>query len=531
MAFVDTRTLADGETIEADICIIGAGPAGLAIATAFEGDSTRIALLESGDIGYDEDTQALAAGEVVGIPYPDLDVARLRMLGGSSNHWGGNIRPMDALDFEVRDWIPNSGWPFGLAELRPYYERAAAFCGVPNEAFEIEHQRGAVGTEPWRFTDDAITTQVFQTVGGEARALGLYHEERLEQAANITTYLFANVVDVVTDALATRVNELTIKTLNDKTLTARAKHYVLAAGGIENPRILLLANKTKTAGLGNADDLVGRYFMEHLTSPDFAVLLPSDPQLDFRFYKDFEADWGETWGMLTFSEETQRQAGLVNARFQAATITNEFNKNIDEPGMQSLAKLVRAGASGRVPDELERHLANVIADIDDVAQSGYYRLFHHPDYPLVSIDLVVISEQIPNPESRVFLGEETDRFGQRRCVLDWRLTELDSENLIRISDQAQRQFGRSGLGRVRIQLPEGGYSSINPHPHYHHMGTTRMDKDPKRGVVDADCRLHELPNLFVAGSSVFPTVGNVNPTLTIIALAYRLSDHLKGLKS
>ncbi len=531
MAFVDTRSLANGETIEADICIIGAGPAGIAIATAFEGDSTRIALLESGDIGYDEETQALAAGEVVGIPYPDLDVVRLRMLGGSTNHWGGNIRPMDALDFEVRDWIPNSGWPFGLEELRPYYKRAATFCGVPNEGFEIESQRSAVGADPWVFEDDAITTQVFQTVGGEARALGLYHEEALEQAANITTYLFANVVDIVTDALSNQVRELTVKTLNDKTLKARAKYYVLAAGGIENPRILLLANKTRPAGLGNENDLVGRYFMEHLTSPDFALLFPSDPQLDFRFYKDFEADWGETWGMLTFSEETQRQGGLVNARFQAATITNEFNKNIDNPGMQSLATLVRSGSSGRVPDELERHLANVIADIDDVAESGYYRFFHHPNYPLISIDLVVISEQIPNPESRVYLGEDKDRFGQNRCVLDWRLTDFDSDNLTRISDQIQRQFGRSGLGRVRIQLPEGGYARINPHPHYHHMGTTRMDNDPKRGVVDANCRLHEASNLYVAGSSVFPTVGNVNPTLTIIALAYRLADHLKGLDS
>lgn len=531
MAFVDTRTLADGEVIDADICIIGAGPAGMAIATAFEGDSTRIALLESGDIGFDEETQALAAGEVVGIPYPDLDGVRLRMLGGSSNHWGGNIRPMDALDFEVRDWIPNSGWPFGLEELLPYYKRAASFCGVPNEAFEIESQEAAVGASPWDFVDDAITTQVFQTVGGEARALGAYHEETLENSSGVTTYLFANVVDITTDDLSSRVRELTIKTLNDKTLKARAKHYVLAAGGIENPRILLLANKTRPAGLGNENDLVGRYFMEHLTSPDFALLFPSDPQLDFRFYKDYEADWGETWGMLTFSEEIQRQAGLVNARFQAAKITNEFNKNIDEPGMQSLAKLVQSGSSGRVPDELEQHLANVIADIDDVAQSGYYRLFHHPDYPLVSIDLVVISEQIPNPDSRVYLSQEKDRFGQNRCVLDWRLTDLDSENLTRISDQIQRQFGRSELGRVRIQLPEGGYKNINPHPHYHHMGTTRMDEDPKRGVVDANCRLHEVSNLYVAGSSVFPTVGNVNPTLTIIALAYRLADHLKGLKS
>ncbi|WP_282604535.1 FAD-dependent oxidoreductase [Pelagibius sp. Alg239-R121] len=531
MAFVDTRSLADGEVIEADICVIGAGPAGVAIATAFAGDSTRIALLESGDIGYDEETQALAAGEVVGIPYPDLEGVRLRMLGGSTNHWGGNIRPLDAIDFEVRDWVPHSGWPFGLDELLPYYRRAAEFCGVPHEAFEIAAQQSAVGASPWPFADDAVTSQVFQTVGGEARALGLYHEEALEQASNVTTYLFANVVDIKTDDLASKVSELTIKTLNEKTLTARASHYVLAAGGIENPRILLLANKTRTAGLGNQNDLVGRYFMEHLTSPDFAALFPSDPQLDFRFYKDFEAEWGETWGILTLSEDTQRQSGLINARFQAAKIVNEFNKNIDDPSMQSLTRLVRSGSQGRLPDDFGQHLANVIADIDDVAESGYYRLFHHPDYPLVSIDLVVISEQVPNPDSRVYLGEQTDRFGQRQCVLDWRLTDLDSENLTLISEQIQRQFGRSGLGRVRIRLPEGGYKSIDPHPHYHHMGTTRMDKDPTRGVVDANCRLHELPNLFIAGSSVFPTVGNVNPTLTIIALAYRLSDHLKGLKS
>lgn len=532
MAIVDARSLDDGSTVTADICVIGAGPAGIAIAERFKQTSTRVVLLESGGLDADADTQALAAGEVVGRPYPDLDSARLRLLGGTSNHWGGNIRPLDPIDFTERAWVPHSGWPFGADELAPYYPRAAAFCKVPFDAFDVGKQTELMSASPWDFDGGSIRSQVFQTVGIDSRFFGELYRGDLQDAANVTTYLYANVVDIETDDLMARVERLKARTLTGKSLTVEASFFVLATGGIENPRLLLAANKKQQAGLGNANGLVGRFFMEHLTSPQFGELFPADPQLNLDFYKGRDVNWGHSWGILSFTEEAQRTAGLLNGRFQTATVLNEFNKHFEtSDGLKSLKTVASAAGRSRVPDDLGRHVANIIADIDDVAESGYYRAFYYPDYPLVSVDMVMICEQAPNPESRVTLGEPRDALGMARPVLDWRLTELDSQNLRKASAELQRQLGRSGLGRLRIDMPDGAFDEVDPKPHYHHMGTTRMHDDPKKGVVDANCRLHELPNFFVAGSSVFPTVGNVNPTLTIIALAFRLADHLAELKT
>lgn len=527
MSFIDTRTLPDGETIEADLCVIGSGPAGLAIANEFAGTETRVAVLESGGLEWDADTQSLAEGRVLGRPYPDLDVVRLRYFGGTSNHWGGNVAPLDPLDFSEREWIPYSGWPFGLDHLRPFYDRARQFCRLPQQAFEIAAWSDA-GRKPWSFKDDLVRTRVFHTVGDNTVRFGQSYRERMAQASNINVFLFANVTEIVTDPEQRQVAELAVATLTGKRLRAKAGRYVLAAGGIENPRILLLSNRHGRDGLGNAHGLVGRFFMDHVTNPDFGSLFPSDPFIGRAMYSPREAAWGSTWSVLYLSEAMQRRERLPNIRFQHAREVNAYNEAMGAPGMQSARVVGRALASGDVASlEFNRHLANVIADIDDVAGTAYAWLRYRPNYPVRWFELVHIGEQMPNLDSRVVLTDDRDRLGQRKVALDWRLADRDSDGVHRSADLLARELGRAGLGRLAHKAPDRLFDTIDPRPHFHHMGTTRMHADPARGVVDPNCRLHGAENLYVAGSSVFPTVGNANPTLTIIALAMRLADHLK----
>jgi choline dehydrogenase-like flavoprotein len=527
MPFVDIRTLPADSTIETDVCVIGSGPAGLAIATELATSRLKTALVESGDLSFDVATQALAAGTSIGVSYPDLSAVRQRFFGGTSNHWGGNVRMLDEQDFKERPWVPNSGWPFAAAVLAPYYARAATFCGFPDTAFDHDYWSREKRSRAWEFADRAVVSRVFHTVGAPHLRFGTSYREALRNALNVDVYLNANVTSIETEQNGKAVSRLGIQTLDGQSYGAKARVYVLAAGGIENARLLLLSPSPSTGTLGNGHDLVGRFFMEHLTVPEFCRFYPTDPDLPISYYRSLSREWGDIWGILSISERLQQEARIPNFRFQLTNVTNAFNENMSAAGMQSLRTIVGGLRNGSDNEDLGWHLANIIADIDEVAGAAYQRAVNHPDYPLVHIDVVAIGEQIPNPNSRVMLGDRLDAFGQRQAVLDWRLTEQDSESIRQSAAILARELGRSGLGRLTERFPPGVFAEVAPRPHIHHMGTTRMHADPAHGVVDADCRVHGVDNFYVAGSSVFPTVGNVNPTYTIIALAIRLSDHIR----
>ncbi len=528
MSFIDSRALEDGKLIERDLCIVGAGPAGIAIAREFMKSGRRVALLESGDIAPDDGPQSLAAGEIAGLPYPPLDEVRIRAFGGSTWHWGGNIRPLEDIDFTRRDWIPDSGWPFGRKTLDPYYKRARRIFGVPDTVFDQEIWQRIMG-RPWNMGKVGkadILNQIFHTVGGQGRFSGELWHDAFAKASAIDIYHHATALEITLDDAHRGVAEIPVRTANGKTIRFRARAYVLAAGGIEAPRLLLLSNRQEAAGVGNRADLVGRYFMEHLTVPDYARFYPANPSLPLGYYRGVDREWGETWGILRMSDREMREHHLPNVRFQLATVTNEFNKNIDRPGIQSLRSLLglQTPTEGR---DIGRDIANMIADIDQVADAAYYRIVHSPNYPLRHIDMVHIGEQTPNRDSRVRLSSRRDSYGQPVCVLDWRVQQLDSDGAWRTAQRLKEGLAAAGLGRLEIKFDSSVFAKFHPHPHFHHMGTTRMHADPARGVVDANCRAHGLGNLFIAGSSVFPTGGNANPTLTLTALAIRLADHLK----
>lgn len=523
--FINGSEVPAGVVVESEVCIIGAGAAGIAMALELNGAPFRVSLIEAGGFDYPEDGQQNYQGTQSGIPYAELDTARLRYFGGTTNHWGGYCRPLEEIDMEARDWIPHSGWPIWLEEITRYYPRAAEIIGLDPHLFDGKHWSAASGlpvlrTDPARFRTGATLIRPTH--------FGTVYQMDIGNSTNVTCYTNASVVDLVIGQYDSTVREVSVVNQQGERSIFRAKHFVLACGGLENPRMLLNANKVRPNGIGNDYDVVGRYFMDHRVSMPGMILL-SDMATDLNFYRLNRMPSGQmVEGSLHLSAETARAEKICGAQFSA-----EPHQGVRSQGDVSLTKL-REGLSrfidggGWMPDFVS-HLGNVVRDIDHVA-GNIARRVSGSDGDMTTWLLKMEVEQTPNPDSRVTLNDDTDDFGLRRINLHWETREIEKRTVMRSLELLGEELGRLGVGRVKIDMADDPnvWSRFDTWG-YHLAGTTRMSDSPKEGVVDANCRVHGVGNLYIAGNSVFPTIGTCNPTFTITALAVRLAHHLKGL--
>jgi len=502
---VDANELADKTTLGADLCIIGAGAAGVTLAHALRDTPLQIALFESGGIASDAPTQALYSGAYTGnLPGVDssyLDHSRIRMYGGSTNLWGGYCRPLDPIDFEAREWVPDSGWPMSRKDLDPYYRAASDELGIL--PFDAPPPYLAGAEYPGHFLEGPLDERLYQL---RYVNIGKKHLEAFKSSKKTKIHLHANAVDLRLNTAGTAIDDVRLATLSGKRATVRAKAYVLATGGIENARLLLASRGVHSKGVGNGNDLVGRYFMEHACvvtlGPMYAWKGVSLARYDV---KVTDLDGGNY-------ASPKRGTAMLVAPSEATIRTRQL--------LSATAQLTRVSDTGSDPKAIDESVMRACADIDgETARGGYA--------PPQKVALGFTSEQAPNRESRVKLGDAMDPLGLPQAVLDWRLGSQELDTLMALSEMIAAAAGSRRLGRVRLALGRdeilravGGGN--------HHMGTTRMSDDPKRGVVDSNCRVHGVDNLYVAGSSVFPTVGAANPTYTILALAFRLAEHLRG---
>jgi choline dehydrogenase-like flavoprotein len=515
--FIDARSVPARTKVTADVCIVGAGPAGIALARGLAPHSFRVVVLESGGLAPDGATQELYKGRSTGLPYDPLDACRLRYFGGTSNHWAGESRPFDDVDFETREGIPHSGWPFPKRDLLPYYRRADEVLHLISQPYDAHVWAG-----PHTPVLPLPTTQVISHVVQESiiRFRTTYQDE-LGQAPRVHVYLHANLVAISTSAEARTIRDVEAATLEGNRFHVAARVFVLACGGIENARLLLLPHGSRTLGLGNEHDLVGRFFMEH-PETGAALWLPSHPALELRFYTRHRFAHGPArrWirGSLALPQDLMRREHLLNFRCEL----HQVRRRVPDEAAESLAHIAGHLSRGRIPEDFVDHLRNVLTDVDGLTDRLRRKVFGDPP---TLVYLLHVSEQAPNPDSRVTLSQDRDRLGLPRVELSWRLSEVDRRCLRRSQAIIAGALAETGLGRVRWMLGD----DVGDWPgrgQYHHMGTTRMHTDPKQGVVDAQCRVHGIANLFVAGSSVFPTSSCGTPTLTIVALALRLADHL-----
>lgn len=519
------------EAVTADVAIVGSGAAGQAAARRLLALGHSVALIESGGFDHDDASADLNRGNVVGQPYHPLEHSRLRFFGGTTAIWGGRVAEYDAIDFERRSWVPHSGWPIGPDDIRSYLGEARSMLGVdavdaarlPRPTLLQRLSTEELAVRWWRF-DPKFDRFTIDQAGD------------LQQDPRCTLMVHATVREVVLSDDKSSVERLDVRTPSGRTIDVRARHYVLAAGGIENPRILLASNSVVSHGIGNAYDLVGRYFMEHPHARGGRIVGKADWRWLSAFAKR-RVNGIEVSPAITPAEALQRREGLLNSALTVAV-------RQPEGGNHALPKRAYLHIKHRTaPTRIGRSLWKTTKQL----VRGYTGLTG-PFHPwlmkrLSGLDLALVirAEQAPNPDSRVTLNGERDATGMPRVALDWRLSAIDVDSVKGLVGSLDRESRRLGLGSVEparwLANADKRWVSdelISAHPigGFHHIGTTRMASDPRRGVTDGWGRVHGLPNLHIAGSSLFPTAGWANPTLTILALALRTADRISGeLKS
>lgn len=513
------------EVIKCDLCIAGSGAAGLSIALQFiDHPHYNVVVLEGGDRNFSAASQEIYQGRNLGIDYVGLDVTRLRYLGGTTNHWGGWCRPLDSMDFDVRSWVPYSGWPIGPKDIAPFRPAAHQILDLGGLDYAPEIYV-AEGAGLFQFDPKLLEHKLWWLSKPVIRFKSKY-QAALEKAETVTLYLNANLTNVQPSHDGRRVVRFDVLTNHGKRLQVRSRQYVLALGGLENPRILLNSRSRHHNGLGNQHDVVGRYFMEHPHGPFCEILIERDLDRGFGYPQRWGHDGRPGRVGICVTEAAQRDFKILNHSFTILYLSTQRNKS---KGVRALLDLTGT-MEDQHDDDFWKDVWELIKDTEGAAK-GVYNIALGNEVPPQKTAIYSRSEQAPNPDSRVVLIDEVDRLGLRRIGLDWRLTELDKHTIRTATRILAREMGRQGLGRVK--LPEW---LLNDDPNdwpeelvggHHHMGTTRMATDPRLGVVDKDCRVHGLENLYIAGSSVFPTGGFANPTLTIVELALRLAQHLK----
>lgn len=461
-----------------------------------------VILLESGGSRAEPETLALNAGDATGDVYAGLGATRHRQIGGTTQLWksalqgedGAKYVPLDASDFLRKPGVELGGWPFELGELRADYERAQRICGLGPFAYDAESW-ARPGTEPWSGIGDELVSRVYQL--GTRGALIAPLRTALARATNVRVCSHATAIGFDTCGAGRRVSSVAVATPGGGRWSVRAKRIVLAAGAVENARLLLVLNGSLGIA-GDGAEWVGRCFMEHPRDRALTLRPHSPMTMGSAAFYDLQraADGSLTVGRIGIAEAELQSGALLNAS----------------------ATLFPRKARGRFREGLRATLPALAARW--FLEGGYgWSARRGATKSVGTFETLLNIEQSPHPDNRITLSNRSDLLGVPLPSLHWKWRADDHARLVRVRELMARNL--ASVGVVTID------SDSRPDPNgHHHAGTTRMHDDPKRGVVDRHGRVHALENLYVAGASTFPTAGFANPTLTIVAMSVRLARHL-----
>lgn len=493
--FLDARRLPRGTRLTPDLAIVGGGPAGISLALALAGGGWNVLLLESGGLTFEARTQKLDEGSESGVSYVPLDSGRLRYLGGSTNHWGGWCRPLDRIDFEKRDWVPYSGWPFPRTEIEPYFARAQALVEAGPWIYDKGDEAVAGKGPLLRLGPGGVYTTWFQFSKTKGSPLpthfGHRYENDLKRASHVTPLLHANLTGIRLSSDAGHVDHLDVATLSGNQMTVKPRYTVLAAGAIENARLLLASNDVASAGVGNDNDLVGRFFADHPIPRNVATLVVFDGRMaPFYPNKIVLADKAVLRAALSPRPEFLRARRVMGS---LSTVENSVALDpLATAAVETTSEALGVDASGAKAYSLGCGM-----------------------------------ELIPDPERRLTLNQNRDALGMPRLNLNMTISDDDFARFRKTLAELGRQLLAAKSGMIHLSYSQRQQWLQAMDWGNHHLGTTRMHADPRQGVVDATSKVHGVANLYVAGSSVFPTYGSSNPTMNLIALTLRLADRLK----
>lgn len=530
-----------------DLCVVGSGPAGLTLARELSGSGLRVAVLESGRRRVTAHHDALRPVDSEGLTIKEY--SRERVLGGASTTWSGLSAPFDPIDFEPRPWLARSGWDLPRAALEPLWQAAAARYrfGAPEDfaAFEELAGRGC-DQRAWGELEEKVFL-----AAAEPQDFGAEHAAACE-ADDIDLWLDATVTALETDG-GEAVRRVQLVTSGGERRALEARAFVLATGGLENPRLLLQSTDRCAAGLGNERDQVGRCLMNH-PKHYHGLLRLAAPVRDWPYHFGCLHRGFAGYAGLRLPDALQRERRLVNSyvRFEplfpwsgdkgveslvflvkrSKGLSGAFKKRSREQPM-SLRDYSETGDDSELQNA-RKHLAdwlglglNVVLHAPMVARYGLARLRQGRSPAVSTIRLRNFMEMEAHPDNRVTLGKRRDANGCPVPLVRHRPTDTDKRSMAAVHEALGRAVEASGFARLEGALTGREEPWPIDEDASHHMGTTRLGHDPATSVVDSDLRVHELDNLYCAGASVFPTSGCANPTFTLVALSIRLAAHLR----
>ncbi len=540
--------------IEADVAIVGGGPAGIVIALELSRAGYRVVLLESGGERFDSATQRL--GDTVGGDerHVEMSLATRRQLGGTSNLWGGRCVPFDPIDFEPRALTGDIRWPIDYEEISPYLQRACDWCLCGEAVFQAGGMHGlneraiVPGFADGQVCASALERWSLPTNFGRVyrRALASSPSLRLETGLTCT-----EVVSHPYDDGSWGVDHLEALGKDGGPVAIRARRYVIAAGGLESTRLLFASARSHRTGIGNHSDHLGRWYMAHVETRVAQVHFTTPPSQTI-YGHERDGDGVYVRRRFTFAPETQREQQLPNAAFWlvnppiseathgSGILSFVYLMLISPFGRHFVAEGIRqAHIKTRHPTTVGAHVLNVLRDLGPAVAFavtfGYKRFVRRgrkvPGFFVRSAantyPLLYHGEHVPHWESFIEPTTERDDFGVPRLRTHLYFSEEDVRSVRRAHEVLDRSLRAQGLGYVEFLYDDvdeavreqlfGGY---------HQAGTTRMSALPADGVVDRNLAVHGFADLFVASSSTFPTSSQANSTFMLIAFALRLADHL-----
>lgn len=441
-----------------------------------------------------------------------------------SNAWGGRFRPhhvglspLDPIDFKFRDWVPYSGWPFGFKTLAPYYVRACEImANVSCEQFDVEQHREQLLDA---FHDGILKSRIYQLP--DPIRFGLVYRDSLNNNKNVNALFNLRAVEIEESSSDNSVACVHAISKTGKKHRLCAKTFILACGGLETTRLLLISRGKHATGVGNEHDLVGRFYMQHPKGVHGQVILKKNCQNDFYIAPGIQENNLFRLSGVAIDPSIQQREGLLNSAIMISPlfqISGSRGAGLYHRVRANWRKRELGTTLGRLVDgaaELPLIAASAIKDSVTAAAQGKVCF-------RVSNNL----EQVPDPESRIELSDRTDALGIPMLRTNWKIHDQDKRTLCRLHELIDQNLKRDSIGEMKSRLdPDMKHWPVS-YSSSHDMGTARMHHDPRFGVTNADGRIHGLQNLYVSGAALFPTVGNTNPTLTLVALALRLADHL-----
>lgn len=546
--FVDALTVGSmPASFDVDLCIVGCGPAGLAIARQFLGSTRTVCVVESGGFECRAQDQLLARGASVGLD-AQLAGSRVRAFGGGGSVWGGGCMPVRDRHIRGRPWVPHSDWPVTRDDLLPYDDRVSRYFAIDGHEFDDGGSKVEPARTPHSFEDNQDVENYIFARG--SLDLGALHREEIGRSRNITVLLHANVVRLDADD-ADRVTDATVRCLSGHESRVRARQFVLASGAIENARLLLVSGLPRESNRGAGAAHVGRYFMDHPIVSVGDLAGPAASELCWRYDRAASRADGASFPEISISRKAEWRECIMAGRVHPFLQKDAVDRTLLQ--LRRVARRVATGGERPSPAQrLKEHLSKSSSSallsapageefrITDVLNAALHIPLRVVEY-LAGQDvgsriaarraaLTGYFEQSPHPDNRVTLATRRDALGVLEVQTRWQLMSLDIRSI---------RLGAELMGRALAQathtefrpadwLTQGVAPPVRSAAH--HMGTTRMSETAADGVVNRDCAVHGMPNLHIAGSSVFPSGGGwAFPTFTIVALSIRLADRLQSL--